>query len=344
MKRLLAPLSTGALLTLLSSAPSLVYAHEMEAATSYSMSNKELLYLLVGVVGLLGFVLLVLALALILLVQYHAQRNYNASALQLPSISLLPDFGKLWAWFSGARAKGGTGAKADLPLDHSYDGITELDNAAPPLFTWILYGTMLFAVVYMLNYHVFEWSPNQEEEYQIAMEEAAKQKEEWMKLAANQVDETNVEYTDDPARLAEGQEIFMANCSPCHGQKMEGITGPNLVDPYWVHGGGPKNIFKTIKYGVPEKGMISWQSQLSPAQMASVVSFIISQEGTNPPNPKAPEGEKWVPEAEEAAQGEGAAEDGMESATEEQQAEEQPTTAEVEEVSASAANATRSQS
>jgi hypothetical protein len=37
-------------------------------------------------------------------------------------------------------------------------------------------------------------------------------------------------------------------------QGSETSVGPNLTDAYWMHGGGVKNIFKTVKYGVPEKG------------------------------------------------------------------------------------------
>ena len=86
-------------------------------------------------------------------------------------------------------------------------------------------------------------------------------------------------------------------CAACHGQKGEGTVGPNFTDEYWIHGGGIKNIFKTIKYGVPEKGMISWQSQLKPSDMQKVGSYILTLKGTNPPNPKAPQGTIWSDEA-----------------------------------------------
>jgi cytochrome c oxidase cbb3-type subunit 3 len=71
-----------------------------------------------------------------------------------------------------------------------------------------------------------------------------------------------------------------------------------LTDENWIHGGGIKNIFKVIKYGVPEKGMISWQSQLKPDDMRKVASYILSLKGTNPPNAKAPQGEIWTETAE----------------------------------------------
>jgi cytochrome c oxidase cbb3-type subunit 3 len=83
----------------------------------------------------------------------------------------------------------------------------------------------------------------------------------------------------------------------------EGLVGPNLTDEYWIHGGGVKNIFKVIKYGVPQKGMISWQTQLNPTQIKEVSSFIISIEGTNPANGKEPEGDKWVEETANTSSG-----------------------------------------
>jgi len=42
---------------------------------------------------------------------------------------------------------------------------------------------------------------------------------------------------------------------------------------------------------VPSKGMISWQSQISPLQIQEVASYILTLKGTNPPDPKAPQGE-----------------------------------------------------
>jgi len=59
-----------------------------------------------------------------------------------------------------------------------------------------------------------------------------------------------------------------------------------------LHGGSINKVFKTIKYGIPEKGMISWEKTLSPKQIADVSNFINSLKGSNPANAKAPQGEK----------------------------------------------------
>ncbi|MEX2379622.1 MAG: cytochrome c, partial [Vicingaceae bacterium] len=97
-----------------------------------------------------------------------------------------------------------------------------------------------------------------------------------------------------------GAAIYQGNCATCHGQLGEGGAGPNLTDDYWIHGGSIKDIFSTVKYGVPEKGMISWQTQFSPEQMQQVSSYIMTLVGTNPPNQKDAEGELYVPEEESA--------------------------------------------
>ena len=93
--------------------------------------------------------------------------------------------------------------------------------------------------------------------------------------------------------MGQGELIFKSFCAACHGQKGEGTVGPNFTDEYWIHGGGIQNVFKTIKYGVPDKGMIAWAAQLKPADMQKVASYILTLKGTNPPNPKAPQGEIW---------------------------------------------------
>jgi cytochrome c oxidase cbb3-type subunit 3 len=107
--------------------------------------------------------------------------------------------------------------------------------------------------------------------------------------------ETVIALTDADA-ISAGQGIYIQNCVACHGQKGEGSVGPNLTDEYWIHGGGIKNVFKTVQNGVPAKGMISWKSQLSPKQIQQVSSFILTFQGTKPDNGKAPQGDIWKEE------------------------------------------------
>lgn len=128
------------------------------------------------------------------------------------------------------------------------------------------------------------------------MEQAEKEKQAYLAQMANKVNEENVTALTDPAEIAEGKNIFLTNCATCHGKEGQGGAGPNLTDDYWLHGGGIKNVFKTIKYGVPQKGMIAWETQLSPKQIQQVASYILTLRGTNPPGAKEPQGELWKEE------------------------------------------------
>lgn len=191
--------------------------------------------------------------------------------------------------------------EGEITLGHAYDGIRELDNRLPPWWVNMFILTVIWAVGYMWYYHWGGDGPSQIEEYTTEVETAKKEIAIALSGRADAVDESNVTALTDAASLGEGELIYKSVCAACHGQLGEGTVGPNFTDEYWIHGGGIKNIFKVIKYGVPEKGMISWQAQLKPADMQKVGSYILTMQGTNPPNPKAPQGEIWT--------GEGAAQD-----------------------------------
>ena len=185
----------------------------------------------------------------------------------------------------------------EIDLHHEYDGIRELDNNLPPWWLYGFYATIIFAVIYLVRYHVTETAPLQLEEYEMEMAAAAASKEEYLKTTANLVDETNVELVSEAPRIANGKAIFSKSCAVCHAQDGGGGVGPNLTDEYWIHGGSVKDVFGTIKYGVPSKGMISWKDQLSPKDIQDVASFIIEMQGTTPADPKEAQGDLYKPEA-----------------------------------------------
>ncbi len=184
-----------------------------------------------------------------------------------------------------------------LLTDHEYDGIKELDNDLPPWWLWGFYFTIAFGVVYLMAYHVFQWAPLQDEEYKNEMAAAKIEVEKFLATQENLVDETNVELLLADADLTSGKNMYDANCVACHGSEGQGGVGPNLTDKYWKHGGDIKDIFKSIKYGIPEKGMISWQNQFNPKKIQQIASYIYTMEGTNPSNPKDPEGELFERES-----------------------------------------------
>ncbi|MDX5347548.1 MAG: c-type cytochrome [Hymenobacteraceae bacterium] len=183
-----------------------------------------------------------------------------------------------------------TGKYKDVLTDHDYDGITEFDNDLPPWWKYMFYVTIVFSFVYMGYYHIFKDGRTMEEEYQAEMQQAALFK-------ASSEDDPNAvtDFTTltDASALENGKNLYLQNCAACHGNDGEGKVGPNLTDEYWMHGGDVNDIFKTIKFGVTNKGMVAWNGKLSKDQILEVSSYILSLKGSNPANAKEPQGEKY---------------------------------------------------
>jgi cytochrome c oxidase cbb3-type subunit 3 len=183
----------------------------------------------------------------------------------------------------------------NLVMEHAFDGITELDNPTPRWFMALFIGSMLFAVAYLFNYEVFGFGPTQEQEYASELDQAEKDKVAFLSNpinAAAAVNENSVVLSKDAAVIKSGAALFTNRCTPCHGDHAQGIVGPNLTDEFWLHGGTVHDVFKTIKYGVPEKGMISWEKSISAQQISDLTNYILSLQGSHPAGAKAAQGEK----------------------------------------------------
>ena len=186
-----------------------------------------------------------------------------------------------------------------IDTGHNYDGIRELDNITPPWFKFGFLASILFAIVYLYVYHISKSAPLQIEEFNAEMEQAEIEKAAMLSKEGNSVDENTVVMLGS-SEIAKGRAVFGAYCSSCHGpngQSMKGGVGPNLTDDYWIHGGDIKDIFKIIKYGWQEKGMIAWENQFSPNQIAEIASYINSIKGTNVAGGKEPQGDKYAEQA-----------------------------------------------
>ncbi len=174
---------------------------------------------------------------------------------------------------------------------HEYDGIREYDNSPPAWFNWIFFVTIGFAFFYMIYYHVLKIGDLQVAEYEKQVKEAAPILAKVQERAIFLADQPRL---TDEASLETGKTIFKTNCVTCHGQHAEGIAGPNLTDDFWLHGGHYNEIFKTIFNGVEQKGMPVWKRTLKPDDIRAVASYVYTLHGTNPPNPKAPQGDKMI--------------------------------------------------
>ncbi|SHG41630.1 cytochrome c oxidase cbb3-type subunit 3 [Salegentibacter echinorum] len=186
----------------------------------------------------------------------------------------------------------------EILLDHSYDGIKELDNDLPSWWLYGFYVSIFFAFAYMLYYHVFDGT-DQKEEYLAEVAQAKEEIEAYKAANPDLIDASTVELLTDASDLKAGEEIFAQNCVACHRADGGGSIGPNLTDEYWILGGGISNVFHTISEGGRDgKGMVAWKSELQGDEMAQVASYVISLQGTDPADAKAPEGDIWEGESE----------------------------------------------
>jgi cytochrome c oxidase cbb3-type subunit 3 len=177
----------------------------------------------------------------------------------------------------------------DVMLDHDYDGIKELDNDLPPWWKYGFYLTIIAGIIYFISYHVTHNSKSSLEEYEYEMADAEKSVNAYKATLASNVDETNAMYAADADKIVAGKAIFVKNCVVCHGNEGQGLVGPNFADKYWVYGNKAVDLFKIVKNGT-NKGMKAWKDELSPVDIQNVISYIHTLEGTNPANPKAPDG------------------------------------------------------
>jgi cytochrome c oxidase cbb3-type subunit 3 len=235
-----------------------------------------------------------LELAVVMLLLYHLRALLRADRPAAARVALPVKIRKpALSWWARMNSFRPADQEQNMDLGHDYDGIRELDNRLPPWWLYGFYLTILFAGIYLWRYQVSHSGPSGVEEYRMAVAAAEKDREAYLKKAANNVDENTVKLLDNAADLGAGKAIFETTCFACHGKQGEGGVGPNLTDDYWLHGGSIHDVFRTIKYGVPEKGMKSWKDDFGPKQIAQLASYIKSLYGTNPPNGKAPQGNKY---------------------------------------------------
>ncbi len=173
---------------------------------------------------------------------------------------------------------------------HEFDGIKELDNPPPSWLMYLFYASIFISVIYWGYYNAFQEGPNQYQEYEMEVAEASA----IMDARSAQLPPEATQASTDPEDLEAGKALFMAKaCFACHGMNAEGnAIGPNLTDDFTLHGCGFEATAKTIKTGVPTKGMTPYEGQLTPKEIELVASYIVSLKGSNPANAKAAQGEK----------------------------------------------------
>jgi cytochrome c oxidase cbb3-type subunit 3 len=161
---------------------------------------------------------------------------------------------------------------------------------------WVLtfWATIVFAILYALNVPGVGNGKGRIADYNADM---ARAKEMRAKLEpAGAVTAASLDsLSTDQTVVASGKQLFVTYCAACHRPDGGGQIGPNLTDDSWIHGGTLTDIHNTITVGVLAKGMPEWGKVLKPDQVNAVSVYVKSLFGTNPPDPKPPEGVKATP-------------------------------------------------
>lgn len=183
--------------------------------------------------------------------------------------------------------------RQDTLREHSFDGIQEFDNRLPNWWLWILYGSIVFSIAYWILFHTLAVIPHPTGRYEADMR-AAEEAQLARAAAGGVTNESLTLMSQMDDQVAAGRQHFQTYCVVCHLEQGQGSVGPNLTDEYWLHGGAPMDILKTVMDGVPAKGMAAWGGQLGPHRVEQAVAFVLSIRDTQVEG-KAPEGELYVP-------------------------------------------------
>ncbi len=252
-----------------------------KTAASIGGMEASSFYIMVTILFLELFVIIALLINIRLLLKIEKEKISDITVLEKIKATRL-------SWWDRFNKLKPVSQEAELDLGHEYDGIRELNNRLPPWWLYGFYVTILFAGIYMWRFHVSHTGPSSKEEYESSVARAELRIQEVLKKKGEAVDENTVQVMKSAEDLAAGKVIYSKSCASCHKESGAGDVGPNLTDDYWMHGNDIKSIFKTIRYGI--NAMPQWQNTYSNKQIAQVASYLKSLQGTNPANPKPPQG------------------------------------------------------
>ena len=99
-----------------------------------------------------------------------------------------------------------------------------------------------------------------------------------------------VKASQDKDLMTKAQQKWTTTCASCHGPTGAGMVGPNLTDAFWLKGGKPGDIFKSIHAGAPAKGMPPMAPQLGGDEGVKMMTgYVLTLKGKNLPG-KPPQG------------------------------------------------------
>ena len=75
----------------------------------------------------------------------------------------------------------------------------------------------------------------------------------------------------DPVRIAQGKEIWDANCTYCHGTKAYPGKAPKLRPHLYK----PEFVYNRVTNGF--RGMPAWAEMYDPDEIADVIAYVLSR-------------------------------------------------------------------
>ncbi|MBJ3777487.1 cytochrome-c oxidase, cbb3-type subunit III [Acuticoccus mangrovi] len=187
---------------------------------------------------------------------------------------------------------------------HSWDGIAELNNPLPRWWLYIMYATIVFAIVYMILYPsvplinqatpgLLGYSSRADVEGELTRV-AATRAELDQQIASLSFQEIAANPTLSDYARRSGASAFKMACVQCHGSGAAGSQQygyPNLNDDDWLWGGSIEDIFTTITHGVRSEDDADARSSLMPAfgamgmlnrnQISDVAHYVLSLSGSD---------------------------------------------------------------
>ncbi|KCZ97038.1 cbb3-type cytochrome c oxidase subunit III [Hyphomonas polymorpha PS728] len=148
---------------------------------------------------------------------------------------------------------------------HSWDGIKELNNPLPRWWLYVFYGTIVWAIGYMIVMPAIPALPGLGMNNTLGIAghsdraEVARKVEELhteraaaaSRLVTASLSEIENDMSLQQFALAMGESAFGDNCATCHGAGGRGAKGyPMLADDIWLWDGTLEGIETTLRHGI----------------------------------------------------------------------------------------------
>ncbi len=178
-----------------------------------------------------------------------------------------------------------------LLLDHTYDGIQELNHPLPKWWNFLFYAGIVYGFGYW-TYYTFLGGPTLVDEMKEDLVVIRQAQQEYKRLTEAFKPDIYAQW-NKPEHSQRGLEVFEENCLQCHAEKGKGDVGPNLSDDYWLlTDGSAESNYKVVYYGSEENGMPAWGEVLASEEIYLALSYLESIKNTFQPDGKEPQGEK----------------------------------------------------